>query len=310
MRTRFGPRENANATVLEGLFEGHGTSGRLINLSIEGFCMRLEKALSIQENRRLAIHPDLFRASQELMVVRLLDLPHAPRVECSGRVTHIEDGPEGVTMGVHLEGVGTLESQILTRVLSARIPTFTRGFPQKRRRSELDLETTSVPTLAQETGEALVPESLDLLPDGPEVEEPHGGPSDRVLRLKKRGRRILLVQIDDLDRAILAGTLLVDGFSQVKEARSFSESLQCVREGPLDLILLEHPLGAVSAPQFLERLRKLGHCEEVPVILLTDQEDVRTTLMAKMQHIAHLQPRPVDYDGSFREVLYRELKLF
>ena len=256
LRTRFGQRESANVTVLENLFEGHGATGKLINLSLEGLCMRLEKALSIRENRRLAITTGIFRPKQELMVVRLLDLPRAPLVECSGRVTHLEEGPEGVSLGVHLEGLGTLEAQILHQVMAHRIPTFARGFPQKRRRSELDLEAPGRQEPSDETPPQPLPDPVEV--ESIDTDRATEGAPDRLNRMKKRGRRILLIQIDDLDRAILAGTLLVDGFSQVKEARSFTEALRWVREGAMDLILIEQQLGTMSAQQLLEQLRKLG----------------------------------------------------
>lgn len=124
-----------------------------------------------------------------------------------------------------------------------------------------------------------------------------------MLRTKQPGRCILLIQIDDLDRAILAGTRLVDGSSQVKEARSLTEALRRVREGSTSLLVIEQQLGAISAQWLLKRLRQLGHCEDLPVILMAEQPDVKTTIMAKALRIAQVQKRPLDDDGAFKGAL-------
>lgn len=311
VRTRFGQRENASATVLESLFRGHGVSGKLLNLSMEGFCMRLDKAMSIQENRRMTIHSSLFHARQELMVVRLLDIPHAPLLECPGLVMHIEDGPEGVTMGVHLAGLGAQECQILADVMTRRVPTFSRGFPQKRRRCELDLEGPDRPAEAPiEAPEAIpAPVCSGSGTSGLDSAESASNPQDRLERMRKRARHILIVKLDDLNRAILAGTLLADGFTNICEARNFIESIQAARKAPIDLILIEQQIGAIPAQQFLDHLRKAGHCEHTPVILLADQIDVKTTIMAKAAGIKHIQPQPIDYDGELAPIVYDLLRI-
>lgn len=312
IRTRVGQRENASATVLESLFKGHGASGKLLNLSMEGFCMRLDKEMSVADNRRMAINSSLFHARQELMVVRLLDIPHAPLVECAGMVMHIEDGPEGVTMGVHLEGLGAQECQVLTDVMTRRVPTFSRGFPQKRRRCEIDLEGPDHPPA--DTPIETPPESPAPICSGsggsePEAADPASIPQDRLERMRKRARHILIVKLDDMNRAILAGTLLADGFTNICEARNFIESVQAARKAPIDLILIEQQIGAIPAQQFLDHLRKGGHCAHTPVILLVDQVDVKTTIMAKAAGIAHIQQRPINYDGELRSVVYELLRI-
>jgi CheY-like chemotaxis protein len=315
MRARFGRLEKANVTILEDLFQGRGVTGRLVNISLEGLCLRVEKAISIQQDRRLPVNTNLFQNNQQLLVVRILDLPRTPVLECSGRVAHMFETPEGVLMGVRMEGLGGLEADILTQVLGRRLPTFSRGFPRKVRRCEMDLgaleEAERLARLESERGDA-APEDLAELPEEvAAASDPLEGMSarDRLVLVKKRCRRILLVQADDLNRAILAGTLQVDGFRQVKEARNLVEALQCTRNGTFDLILLDQGVGAQGAQTLLERLRKLGHLEEVPVVMIADTCDVKTTIMAKAARIDHVQRVPVDYDGELRAVLHRLLKI-
>ena len=305
MRARFGQREAAGVTVLESLFKGHGASGKLLNLSLEGLRMRLDKAISLEDSRRLPISAGLFHQHQRLMIVRILDLPHSPLVECAGMIAHIEDSAEGITMGLHLDGLGGTDAQVLEQVLSRRLPTFGRGFPQKRRHCEITLgdDTEDSPL------EVPVPDPEPEGDPAPLHLEQAAQPPDRLERIRKRGRRILLVQRDDLDRSLLAGLLLADGFTQVVEARNYLECIRSLRASPLDLIIVEHQVGPVPAPQFLVNLRKAGHCDRVPVVLLAAQPDVKTTIMARAMNIAHIQRQPIDYEGELRSVLYDLLKI-
>lgn len=306
-RARFGPRERARVTVLQGLFEGCGATGRLVNLSPGGLCLRVDRVVSLADDRKIPLSPEIFSPGTRLDVVRIQDLPQAPMIECSGMTTHLERSPIGVTLGICFLDLGPAEQRVLSEVLMRRLPTFARQFPLRRRRREEDLADPgdrgeeAWEDSAEDCGaeEAPLPE-----PSGPVTEEDR---RRRMVRLRKGGRRILLVMLDDLDRAILAGTLQVDGYRQVVEARSFTEALRWFRTGPVDLVILESQVGAHSGQRLLERLRAQGHAQDTPVVLLAEAGDVRAKLVAKVARVAHLQRKPVDYDGELRGVLERLL---
>jgi len=315
MRARFGPREKATCTLLEDLFEGHGAAGRLVNLSMEGLCMRIDRAISIRENRQLGISNNLFDLGKSLAVVRIQNLPHTPLIECCGKVTHIESTSIGVLLGLHLQGLGSAESQWLSHVLARRLPSFARGFPVRHRRGKEEL-IDEIATNPEQESEAdwqkITDESEDGAVDIDAAEELVASRPDtheRLLQIKKRGKKILLVIQDDLDRAILSGTLQVDGFRQIHEAGSVVEVLRAVRGGPPDLIILEPTVGNATAQQLLERLRSKAGCESVPAIMITNGPDVRMTLMAKASKIQHVQSWPVDYDGVLKDVISKLLVL-
>lgn len=323
MRARFGQREKAHVTVLEDLFQGTGATGKLVNLSMEGLCMRIERALSIRYDRRLPLSTALFHQAQELMVVRILDIPNIPMLECNGRVCHLAEGPEGVRMGLFLHGLGAQESSFLHEVLSRRLPTFGRGFPVKRRRSEMELpvgaqeqggsaeetfeesEGAENEENVQQPGDANGPEGTQEHDETENAEKEH----ERLLRLRKAGKRLLLIQSDDLDRAILAGTLQVDGYRQITEARNYLEAIQAIRTVPPDLILIEPQVGTHTAQAVLEKLRKQTECQDVPVVMVASQPDVRTTLMAKMARVAHVMRDPLNFDGELKGVLVKLLNI-
>jgi CheY-like chemotaxis protein len=318
LRARFGPRERGTCTVLEGLFEGFGATGRLVNLSLEGLCMRIDRAISIRDNRPIHPSTSLFTMGKTVALVRIQNLPHTPLIECCAQVTHIEAVPIGITMGLYLKGLGSLESQQIAHLLARRLPSFARGFPVRYRRGR---EALGVDPEAQQHAES--EEEWNEVVEGdvePLETSASGSPEDdlgavkvdshdRLLKIKKLGKKILLVLADDLDRAIFAGTLQVDGYRQILEARNVIEALRAVRSGVPDLIIVEQNVGAISAQQLLERLRKRGNCDSVPVILVSDSPDIRTTIMAKASQIDHVQLWPIDYDGVLKGVMNRLLAL-
>jgi len=316
MRARFGPRERGTCTVLEGLFEGCGVTGRLVNLSLEGLCMRIDRAISIRDNRPCHPTPALFSLGKSVALVRIQNLPHTPLIECCGQVAHIEATPIGITLGLVLKGLGSLENQQITHLLARRLPSFARGFPVRYRRGREDFATDpedKSPEGEEDWSEPLDSEAEIALAASPAAEDDLGDAKlsshDRLLKIKKLGKKILLILSDDLDRAILAGTLQVDGYRQVQEAKSVIESLRAVRISVPDLIIIEQSVGAVPAQELLERLRKRGHCEGVPVVMVCNSPDIRTTIMAKAAHIDHVQVWPIDYDGVLRGVLATLLRL-
>lgn len=321
-RARFGARERASVTLLESLGDGIGAAGKVRNLSMDGLAFRVDRMLSIRDDKRMTPTAGHFTAGQKVLLVRINDLPRAPMVECGGVIAYATTTPEGPLVGVQFEGIGALETQVLEGILRQRLPKSGQLFPVRQRRSHMDLEAGARqasedeeefedPELESETdaGEKPLP-SEGLGPATAEDPWPdRSDPKERVQRLKRAGRTLLLLMGDDLDRAILAGTLAVDGFRRVREARNFTAALDCLAQSPPDLVLLDQRIGGHDAQLFLERLRRQGLGADVPIVLLAEKCDVKTTLMAKAARICHVQVKPVDYDGSLRGVLERLLML-
>ncbi len=312
VRARFGPREKARVTVLEDFVQGCGATGRLVNLSLSGLCLRVDRVIAVRGEGQIPISPAVFTAGTRLALVRIQDLPNLPTIECSGITTHSGRSAIGTTVGIHLEGLGSLEQNLLAGVLARRLPTFARNFPVRHRRSEDDLvdpaaanpeEVEAWDATMEEGG--LDPGALVSFPEAEGLVEPSR--EERLIRIKRSGKRILIIMHDDLDRAILAGTLQADGFRPAMEARNFAEALGWFRVTPIDLVILDHQVGAHPGQVFLDRLRAQGYGLETPVVMTSEEVDVRTTIMAKAHRISHLQRKPIDYDGELRGMLHRLL---
>ena len=319
LRSKFSTREKATVTVLEGLQDERGATGSLVDLSMTGLCMRVERAVAIRYNHPLTVRGDLFPRGTIFPIIRIEQLPYSPMVECSGRVAHIrEDTDLGeVLMGITFDPVGENETQVLNQVMGRRLPNFNQGFPIRERLAQ-DPDLLVGPAGAGELPEASTsdaPAAGDQEPAAaPAAASVHTPESDeerlaRVLRNRKRLKRILLIMFDDLDRAILGSTLKVDGYDKIHEARNFLEAVAHFKVFELDAVIIEQQLGNHSAQDFLQRLRKQELCLDLPVVLLVNELDVRVKIMAKAAKIDRIQLVPVDYDGEFRDALHGLLKL-
>lgn len=167
-RARFGPRERASVTLLESLGRGVGASGKVRDLSMNGLSMRVEKMISIGDDRRIPPSLGHFQSGQRFLLVRINDLPRAPMLECGGCLAHAVSTPEGIVLGLQFEGVGALELRILEQVLQRRLPSTGHRFPVRQRKSH-----------------AGGPEEPE--PEAAEWDEPEGG--GRTHRLRSRTRR-------------------------------------------------------------------------------------------------------------------------
>jgi len=322
MRTRIGSRENASVAIFESFFEGVAAAGQLVNISMEGLCMRMDRAIQVQGGKRLALHRDLFPAGKELQIVRILNLPHLPTIECSGEVRYTSSSLDGpILMGLRLEGIGSLDYRNLHKFMTRRLPTFGRAFPSRRRRGAVEEEPEEETFEGQEPeGEAVNLEgALDAAfgdavdaPGDPvfdALEVPSTNPEDRLIRLKRRGKRFLVIIPDDLDRSIFVCTLHVGGYTCFFEARNLVHGLELSKKAKIDAIFLDQQIGPLTGTEVAQRLRKMGRLEGVPIFELMRTPDVRAKLAAKAAGINHVISLPVDFDGELKQLLDRTLGL-
>ena len=310
MRTRFGSREKATVTFLDGLDKHHlGATGSLLDLSMEGLCVHLERAVSTLDNSPLPLKSSLFKPGDPLPVIRVEHLPSAPILECSGHVAHIEEIDDWIVVGICFDAPGEAQTQLLAQVMGRRVPRFNQGYPIRERRP---MEVPPLqPAVADE--EAVAPGAVE--PGTEEVEDPayaHETVEERAARIllvRKKAKRVLLLMFDDLDRAILSSILKQDGFEKIHAARNLLEAVAHFKVFSLDIIIIEQTLGAFTAQEILTRLRKQGLCQNIPVVLVAPEVDMRMKIMAKAAQIDFIQKSPIDYPASLQPALLRLLKL-
>ena len=314
MRTRFGSREKATVTVLDGLQKNHlGATGPLLDLSMEGLCVRLERAVSTLDNSPLTVNASLLKLEDRLPDIRIEQLPFAPMMECSGHVAHIEEADGCLIVGICFDPPGEAETQILAQVMGRRVPRFNQGFPIRERRAKEGVDPLETPkppsTGADPEAEAFEAPPQEEAENDAYAHETLEERTARVLLARKKTKRVLLVMVDDLDRAIFGSTLKQDGFEKIHGARNLLEAVAHFKVFTLDIVIIEQHLGALTAQDILTRLRKQGLCQKTPVILLAPEVDMRVKIMAKAAQIDHVQKLPVTYTEDFQAVMTRLLKI-
>ena len=222
-RVTLRSRERFRIVVLQHLMEGLGFNGELMDLSMGGCAFLIHRVIQIQTEKRVAISPGLLTPGTRLSLVRLMDLPHLPTLECGGRVSHMRQWSGGVNMGIAFENIGALETSTLGKLMTERVPGFSVDFPRKRRFRELTVEEREVPQPCEVSSEPVI--------EDPVEEEPEDAPQRDgwVDQLHKRGKKILVLMADELDRTLLMATLHEDGYRCLFEAASLIE----VRDAPL-----------------------------------------------------------------------------
>lgn len=320
VRVKMRPNDHFNIVALQGLFEGLGFSGMLVDLSMGGCCFRAERVIQIQAERRIAVTSDLLAAGTAFALIRLTNLPHLPLVECGARLCSMRQAGDAVLLALRFEGLGAFETGILGRFLSERVPGYTVGFPHKRRIRDLTEDELTGPQadrrqeapeddslqaeMAQERDEtnasieALDAESQDTLTD-----------QDRLNKLRKRGKRILIAMGDELERVVFMAMLHQDGYRCLFEAKSLVQALNHHRNIALDLVVVDHTVGHMNAVSFVDVLREQGMPKSVPVVAMQRKVDAQLTLARKAGRLSYLVEHPVDFPDTLKQPLERLLGL-
>ena len=301
-RVRFGIREKAQVVALESLFEGVGLSGQLLNLGQGGCAFRLEKAIDIRTDRRLALRRDALSAVTKLGLIRLKEIPNAPVMDLAGVVSHCEARSEGLVVGLSFPTKGGFETQVIERLLLARAPSPCVGFPRKQRQAEQAPPENGCTAVGADPGAPAESEALPAAADPvrPPTPPPEPLSAAEAQRLLKRcSRQILLVMAEDLEREFLAARLRGVGFRGIHEARGWLPALHKTRKVALDLVLMNQQVGPNPALEILDSLRSNGLPDQVRVVVLKQQEDVRLTLAAKAGRLVVVSAQPL----AFKEVL-------
>ncbi len=301
-RVRFGIRERAQVVALESLFEGVGLSGQLLNLSQEGCAFRLEKAIDIRTDRRLALRRDALSSVTKLGLIRLKEIPNAPVMDLSGAVSHCEARTEGLVVGLSFPTKGGFETQVIERLLLARAPNPCVGIPRKQRQAEQARPENGRAEPGTGAEEPAAPEAPPVAAAPLRLLEPpakvlSAAETQRIL--KRCSRQILLVVENDLEREFLAARLRAEGFRGIHEARGWLPAVHKTRKVSLDLILINQQVGPNTALEILDSLRGNGLPDEVRVVVLKQQEDVRLALASKAGRLVLVPGQP----EAFKQVL-------
>lgn len=119
-RMPFRPREAAYVVAHSSSLTGVGVAGPLLNISMGGLAMRLDRLLRLEDRMLLPIHAGSLDIGLVFERLRLQDLPRLPFLEVRGRVAHLTPRGEELTLGIEFGDLTEEEALGLQTCLSFR----------------------------------------------------------------------------------------------------------------------------------------------------------------------------------------------
>ena len=113
--------------------------------------------------------------------------------------------------------------------------------------------------------------------------------------------RILVVDDEPVNRAVLDGMLKRHGY-QTSQAENGTQALSLVAEGGIELVLLDIVMPDIDGFDVLTRLRAQHTAAELPVIMVTADDDRAQVIRAFQQGANDYVTKPVDVDIAMARI--------
>jgi hypothetical protein len=280
-RFPFRPRESAYVITQDAGIPGVGVAGTLVNVSMGGVALRVDRALRMDDGVRVPVNSALFERGKSFPRLRIQDLPLLKLLEGRAVSAHATERGSELILGLGFVGMTLEEEAALFRSLQ---------FREKMYRGGQRPDGSAVPGRPGR-GKGAGGEDEEPLPDL----EGHPGPVEAprevtvMLRLQRRTARVVLVMADGPVRPGILELLRQQGYLR-QEVVADLEQLRPLfapgqRRALPALILADLALARsgdsepLAAVRIIERqMAELGGpptvilCEEVDPTLLLSQE--------------------------------------
>jgi len=272
-RYPFRPRENAYATAQDGGLPGFAVAGPLMNISMGGLALRVDRALRMDDGGRVPVHSALFERGKGFPRFRIQDLPQLALLEGRSISAHASEHGSELILGLTFTGLDLEQETALARALEFRERMHLGGAPGR--------------ASSHGPGAAGVAPGAEAPPARPEA--PPAVPVTVLLRLQRRATRVVLVMAEGAPRQRIQELLRGRGYQRL-EAVADLEMLAplCApgqRRAQPGLVLVDLALARsgdaepLAAARIIEaRLAELGGpvtailCEEIDPTLLLIQD--------------------------------------
>lgn len=284
--------------MVEGFSSGRLLHGTLVNLSLQGLRIIIDDLTDMDGAPLPLKRGDSFDA------ISVQGLPFNPTFYCRGILAHLTPMEEGAAAGFLLMDIQSNDQKNIERILARRFPTtFGQAFPKKKRKTDIADRPgapVQVPVTTKTTAVVIAPQPT------PPLEKAQRPRSSPAMRIRKAGRRILIISGGQEGAASLAEELRQDDFRHVHLCKSFLEAKQAASASHFDLLFLDLKVGGHYGQMILQALNQHGLLLDTPVILVADTRDASLQEVATAIRARHIHDRKDSYD-ALAPVLYRLL---
>lgn len=119
-RFPFRPRESAIVSAQDGGYPGLGVTGPLLNVSMGGLALRLDRILKLEDGMRIPPSTAVLQPGHAFTRIRVMDIPRLPIFEASGVVSHCTDRGGEIVLGFQFVNVPEEAARQLAEALAFR----------------------------------------------------------------------------------------------------------------------------------------------------------------------------------------------
>ncbi len=274
------PQPLGHAEVRVHLGEGLIFRGPLVSLAEGGLSLRVEELLGTEGP--VPWREGLLEEGQLFEAVLLNGVEDLPEIEAEGRLAWVQTGGGGLCMALRLRGMREAAREAIREFLGSRAPALPEQLPP-------------------------APADPPVASGGPGATSPARG--NALLRLKKRGRTVVVAMKPGLLREVVVEFMEKDGYGKVLTVDTLAQWLELSSAKTVDLVFIDggvKELHDLELASFLHQSR--GH-QSFAIVLAMATLGTSLGLLTKRAGVNYLLSKPYTLDGVLSQALEVALDL-
>lgn len=305
-RCGFSPREQVKVTILEGLGSGNGVFGLAKDISTDGMCITIDKAMHLASEKEVSPGPSLFEPGTPLAMIKINRIPGLPLLEISGTAKRVfRDGKW--CFAFQFAKLSKTNEQMILRFIEPRMLEFKPTRRSYKKRLEYEGEGGGVGSSlpSGEAGAARAPRPPSGSPSAP------GGAEE----LPESAAAIVeegAVRYEDKIKALVIGDLIeelafLDAPSSpfvVIQGTTPVGIIKALTESSPALLICGVDFKGRSMVEVLEKIANMGLGKSTTIVICANELPSKERIKFKMLQIENLIEPPQDGDiQSFMDKL-------
>jgi len=257
-RFAFRPREMAYVIASDGGIPGIGVAGPVVNISVGGMAMRVDRMLKLDSGMRIPPSTARFERGMSFPRIRIQDLPNLPLLEVNGQVSHAMEHGSEIVVGFSFRELEEGQLKQLShcldyRELMMKTSSFTRADIPKidHEKVDPDIVEPAPPVMEKEEAPTARRQRWSSEPS-----------SDPLLRLKRKTTLLRLLAGGSETATRFQETLWNHGYHRLEVFPDFAKLQAMDSAGQPPLLLADLALAETADLEPLAALRSLEHQAE------------------------------------------------